>query len=326
MGDPTHFSIKGGANPHTRDTWGRRKIVDRPKAIDQWHHLKSILESHGIEVLVVPPDRNWPGTVYPANAGIMIHPSAEVTPARAENQWKPFNLEPCHQRDDHSVFYLSNLLPSRSGEQAIYRSLLESKGIECRSLGFRFEGEADFFPANGEYIFTCGPIENQRFVPHWGIPPWRRVYGFRSDEQGFAELQTIANQTIRTIRLTKETHYHGDTVLCAFGNDQQESTALRPYLMAYMDGLDAAAGTQLKNDYGSRLIPLSDIDAFSYAANSFQFVRDGQVHLVMHNHVSKELQSTIRSLHVELILVDVSEFLKKGGGSVKCMIGDLGIH
>ena len=24
MGDPAHFSVKGGANPHTRDRWGRR--------------------------------------------------------------------------------------------------------------------------------------------------------------------------------------------------------------------------------------------------------------------------------------------------------------
>jgi hypothetical protein len=25
MGDPTYFSIRGGANPHTRTAWERRK-------------------------------------------------------------------------------------------------------------------------------------------------------------------------------------------------------------------------------------------------------------------------------------------------------------
>jgi hypothetical protein len=32
----------------------------------------------------------------------------------------------------------------------------------------------------------------------------------------------------------------------------------------------------------------------------------------------------VRDCGVEPIPIDVSEFLKKGGGSVKCMIGDLG--
>ena len=32
MGDPTHFSVVGGANPHTRDRYGRKKTVDRELA------------------------------------------------------------------------------------------------------------------------------------------------------------------------------------------------------------------------------------------------------------------------------------------------------
>ena len=38
-----------------------------------------------------------------------------------------------------------------------------------------------------------------------------------------------------------------------------------------------------------------------------------------------ELVTKIRERGVTPITVDVSEFLKKGGGSVKCMIGDLGV-
>jgi hypothetical protein len=40
--------------------------------------------------------------------------------------------------------------------------------------------------------------------------------------------------------------------------------------------------------------------------------------------VSERLQAEVRERGVEPVVVDVSEFLKKGGGSVKCMIGDLG--
>ena len=43
MGDPTHFSVVGGANPHTRDRWGRRKHVDRDTAIAQWKRMKDLL-------------------------------------------------------------------------------------------------------------------------------------------------------------------------------------------------------------------------------------------------------------------------------------------
>ncbi|MBW2391216.1 MAG: hypothetical protein JRG89_22690, partial [Deltaproteobacteria bacterium] len=99
MGDPTHFSVQGGANPHTRTRWGTRRKVDRARAIEQWRHLKSRLEEFDIRVIVVPPDPEQPGLVYPANAG-------------------------CQSDVDHpdrigaKVFTLSNLLPTRAGEKA----------------------------------------------------------------------------------------------------------------------------------------------------------------------------------------------------------------
>jgi hypothetical protein len=40
--------------------------------------------------------------------------------------------------------------------------------------------------------------------------------------------------------------------------------------------------------------------------------------------VSDELCAQVRAHGVEPVLVDVSEFLAKGGGSIKCMILDLG--
>ena len=41
--------------------------------------------------------------------------------------------------------------------------------------------------------------------------------------------------------------------------------------------------------------------------------------------VSDRLLAQVRERGVTPLTVDVSEFLKKGGGSVKCMIGDLGV-
>jgi N-dimethylarginine dimethylaminohydrolase len=46
----------------------------------------------------------------------------------------------------------------------------------------------------------------------------------------------------------------------------------------------------------------------------------------MPDGVSERLLAEIRERGVTPVTVDVSEFLKKGGGSVKCMIGDLGVN
>ena len=37
MGDPAHFRVQGGANPHTRTRWGTRRRVDRAPAVPRRH-------------------------------------------------------------------------------------------------------------------------------------------------------------------------------------------------------------------------------------------------------------------------------------------------
>jgi N-dimethylarginine dimethylaminohydrolase len=304
MGDPAHFSVKGGANPHTRTRWGTRRRVDRELAIRQWRRLRDTLTDLGIRVLVVPPVARWPGSVYPANAGFM----------RDVDQPKP----PGERR-----FYLANLLPTRAGEKDHYRAVLIGAGIPTREIEerYRFEGEADFFPAGGLYLLTHGALERQRFVPALGFPPWRRVYGFRTD----AAVETLLAPLVRPrpvlrVELRLETHYHGDTALCAFGPG-------RRYLLAFRDALEPGAMGLLRERFHENLIEVYTDDANRYAANSFTYTPDGgsESFLVMPDGLSDKLLGEIRERGVIPVPVDVSEFLKKGGGSVKCMIGDLGV-
>jgi len=56
MGNPSHFSVVGGANPHTRTRWGRRRRVDRGLAIDQWQRLRDCLRDLGVRIVEVPAD------------------------------------------------------------------------------------------------------------------------------------------------------------------------------------------------------------------------------------------------------------------------------
>jgi N-dimethylarginine dimethylaminohydrolase len=301
MGDPAFFSVQGGANPHTRTRWGTRRTVDRVKAQAQWARLQDVLGDLGVRVLVVPPDPRQPGLVYPANAGFLTGVDAE---------------QPLAEK----TFFLANLLPTRAGEKPHYRRVLEAAGFRCAELDprYRMEGEADFFPVADRYLLTHGRIERQRFSPAWGWPPWRRVYGFRTDRAVEPLLREIVKpREVLRIELVREAHYHGDTALCAFGPG-------RRFLLAWRPALAPGAWERLEAAFPGALVALSDEDAACYAANSFTLTQGGASHLVMPGGVSERLQAQVRERGVEPVVVDVSEFLAKGGGSVKCMIGDLG--
>lgn len=304
MGDPTHFSVLGGANPHTRDALGRKKRVDANLARRQWHNLARALVAHGVEIYVIEPHRRLTGLVYPANAGFLYPPTLERfdrTPSSASKS-----------------FYLANLLPTRADERDVYAPFIKAMGYETVGIKARFEGEADFFPAGRFMLFTYGRVERQRFVFQMGIPPWRRVYGFRSEKGALDELRAIvgAHQII-TLELRLEAYYHGDTVLCSFG-------PRREFLLAYLEGLTAPSREQLRQEFHGNLIALSERDAALYAANSFQVDYNDKLYLFMPDGVSDELLNEVRQHSVEPVLMDVSEFLAKGGGSIKCMILDLG--
>ena len=291
MGDPSHFSVVGGANPHTRDRYGRRKSVDRELAIRQWWSLHDLLRDHGLRIEVVPPHPELPGLVYPANAGVRIG-------------------------DD---FVLSNLTPTRAAEQEIYAHAIEPLGLRCHRIHSRFEGEADLFSAADLFLFTHGQIQRQRFVPRLGWPPWRRIYGFRSEPVALDEIEAIhpLGRPVLQVLLRDERYYHGDTCLCSFGPGRRS-------LLAYLPALEPHSAEALRGSFGDQLVHLDDSDAEIYAANSFHFERDGECYLVMPEGISKVLEEDMRAQDTRVLKVDVSEFHKKGGGSVECMIGDLG--
>jgi N-dimethylarginine dimethylaminohydrolase len=130
----------------------------------------------------------------------------------------------------------------------------------------------------------------------------------------------VTPRPVLKIRLVLEAHYHGDTALCAFGPG-------RRFLLAYRAALEPGAWERLRERFGAHLIELEEADARCYAPNSFTYTPGGDAResfLVMPGGVSERLLGQVRERGVTPVVVDVSEFLKKGGGSVKCMIGDLG--
>ena len=130
----------------------------------------------------------------------------------------------------------------------------------------------------------------------------------------------LAPREVLRVELVLEAHYHGDTALAAFG-------PAREFLLAYRDAIAPADWPRLAAAFGDALIELTTEDAQRYAANSFTYTPSGQTaesYLVLPRGVSDRLLAQVRDRGVTPLTADVSEFLKKGGGSVKCMIGDLG--
>jgi len=299
MGDPSCFQILGGANPHTRTPWGHKKKVNRELAVRQWHGLGQTLKDLGVDVYVVPPVETSPGLVYPANAGFMVRAYEAVLLSEKK-------------------FVLSHPLPTRSAEGDVYGPFIKRLGIPAVSFEDRFEGEADFFPVGEDYIFTSGELQRQRFVPRRGWPPFKRIYGFRSSRDALLSLGELAGgKKIIPLTLVRETHYHGDTCLCSFGKN-------REFLMAYMPALSEASRIILTEKFKEKLLFLSEEDGEKLSANAFQIDGTNPV-LVMPLTATERLRAHIRDRGVTPVSVDVSEFMDKGGGSVKCLIGDLGL-
>ena len=304
LGDPAFFQIRHGLNPHTRDRWGRLKRVDPERAQVQWKALKAALEHHEVKVHVVAPSQDLSGLVFPANAGFRFG-----------------------QR-----FYLSNLNPGRAGEREVYRKHISALGLEVVDLPtpLPFEGEADFIPVghpSGDpskktFLFTHGKIVPSRPVRRFGWPPRGRTYGFRSDIRVAENLRKIVYPLdVTTLELRDPAHYHGDTALCPFGPN-------RELLLVYLGAFTPSAQTALRIRFGSRLVLLSEADGRRFAANSFQITAEYYGEsvrlLLMPDGLTQELYEEIRARGVVPFPVNVSEFLEKGGGAVKCMLLDLG--
>jgi N-dimethylarginine dimethylaminohydrolase len=299
MGDPRFFHIKGGANPYTRTSWGFRKRVEQARALEQWQRLKETFESLDVRVLVSPAMKHLPGSVFPANAGFLYPKYQSIKPSQ-------------------KIFYLSHLTAHRYHERDVFRHVLAPLGFAFHTLPYAFEGEADFFPCADFFIFSYGTVRSTGFRPRLGWPPLRYQFSHRSDERNVKMLQKIVcDKPVVKIFLSDVRYYHGDTCLFAFGRN-------REYLLAYLPALARESQDELRRRLGKRLIPLSESDAQNFVANSFQVDTKEGPHLVIPSQTSSEAKQLLSKLGFPHSAVDVSEFFTKGGGSIKCLLCDLG--
>jgi N-dimethylarginine dimethylaminohydrolase len=175
--------------------------------------------------------------------------------------------------------------PQRSPEGAAYLHWFRRNGYrlvhEPRSVN---EGE-------GDIVFTGTEI--------------LAGYGFRTEQSAVAELGALFGLPVLSLRLVDPRFYHLDTALCVL----DASTAMY-YPAAFDDAGKAVLGSRF-----AELIEAKDEDAEVLGLNA---VSDGY-HVVLPAQ-ARGLAAQIAARGFQPVPVDVSEFLKAGGGPKCCTL------
>ena len=184
-----------------------------------------------------------------------------------------------------NTFIPSNFrYPERAREERHWQAWFESRGYRVARLpsGLSFEGEGDLLSA-GDTILAG--------------------YRFRSDQEAVEEVGRLLGREVLLLELADPWFYHLDTCACPLSDDA----------ILYYPGAFTAVGRDLINQRFPNSILVPEVEARRFACNSVVIGR----HVVMNAGcpvVAAELQARGFQVHE----VDVSEFLKAGGGP-KCL-------
>jgi N-dimethylarginine dimethylaminohydrolase len=130
-------------------------------------------------------------------------------------------------------------------------------------------------------------------------------HGFRTDMDTVGELETLFGLPVLSVRLVDPRFYHLDTALCVLDAD----TAAY-----YPAAFDDASRATLAGHFAA-LIEVKDEDAEALGLNA---ISDGR-HVVMPEQATS-LAGQVAEKGFEPIGVDMSEFLKAGGGPKCCTL------
>ena len=185
MADPRDYEVRYAINPHMLDGSGELRTVDRDRAREQWHTLKTTFEEQSIEVSVLPPLDGHPDLCFCANPALWI-------PAEAAPDGLPHLVR---SRMAHA---------ERRDEVAHLVEHMSVRGAEIEGI----EGPADRFEGSGDGIFHPG----RRLL--WG------GVGSRTELAAWAELGERFELPIATVQLVDERFYHLDTCLAPLDEDR----------------------------------------------------------------------------------------------------------
>ena len=128
--------------------------------------------------------------------------------------------------------------------------------------------------------------------------------GIRSDSHALHEIVGALDIEAYALELIDPRWYHLDTAFCPLPEGR---------IIAYEKAFAGNSVATLNDIFGENIIWVSEFDARNFACNAISIKRS----VIMH-HASAELKFALAQHGLEVIEIDVSEFLKSGG-ACKCL-------
>lgn len=195
-----------------------------------------------------------------------------------------------------SALILSNIIilgnfrvESRRKETPYHYDYLSNKGYVVYKIPSYFEG--------GDAILSNNII-------------WLG-YGFRTEKKSARYIEKIiTNYQVKPLHLVDERFYHLDTCFCPLPNG---------YLLYYKSAFSKKSLkliNHIYNDY-KRRIGLTYREAKLFICNALIYQGEKTIYFICHK-ISTRIKEILNSLNIQVIEVNVSQFLL-AGGSVRCL-------
>jgi N-dimethylarginine dimethylaminohydrolase len=193
---------------------------------------------------------------------------------------------------DGKAYVASFKHPQRQPEAAAFRTWFLENGFDTHEPGRVNEGEGDFAVAGG--LILAGT-------------------GFRSAPESHAELASIFQREVLTLRLVDPRFYHLDVALTVLDAESESG----PGRIAYLpEAFDQASQAVLACRFPDAILA-EEGEAAMLALNS---VSDGR-HVVVAETAPRYIRQLLAHGYTP-VPVDLSELLK-GGGGIKCCTQEL---
>jgi arginine dihydrolase len=182
--------------------------------------------------------------------------------------------------------------PQRSAEAAAHRAFYDARPGE-----WRFVPPTKINEGEGDFAYLPGAYGGLILAGH----------GFRTEPAAHTEAQEVLGRPVISLHLVDPRFYHLDTALAALDDKN---------LIYYPAAFSPASQVILRQLFPDAIIA-TEADAVGFGLN---LVSDG--YHVLLNAECSALARRLELLGYRPILVDLAE-LKKGGGSIKCVMAEL---
>lgn len=125
--------------------------------------------------------------------------------------------------------------------------------------------------------------------------------GYRTNLKAAKIIKNLLNQKVMPLQLTDSYFFHLDTALCVLPNNT---------IMFYKEAFSKSSVEKIKK-LTANIIPIEKNDALKMVCNAVVYKNN----IVVGKGLSKGLIKTLTSVGLRIIEVELSEFLKSGGGA-----------